>query len=102
MAARYQHVTDALRSQVASQVGDLIWNPAADSDGRVTLLVRRNSLATLLAAADECITGHHRGTDPNPDLLAEIAELRTALAADAAPSGTSNETKTETTRRSQR
>ena len=29
MAARYQHVTDAMRSQVASQVGDLIWNPPA-------------------------------------------------------------------------
>ena len=26
MAARYQHVTDAMRSQVASQVGQLIWD----------------------------------------------------------------------------
>jgi len=31
MAARYQHVTDALRSEVASQVGELIWTPAADA-----------------------------------------------------------------------
>jgi integrase len=29
MAARYQHVTDALRSEVASQVGELIWDTAA-------------------------------------------------------------------------
>src|SRR6266513_1988069 len=26
MAARYQHVTDTMRSQVASQVGELIWD----------------------------------------------------------------------------
>jgi hypothetical protein len=30
MAARYQHLTNSLRSRVASEVGDLIWSPATD------------------------------------------------------------------------
>jgi hypothetical protein len=34
MAARYQHVTDALRSQVASQVGQLIWETPGVAEDR--------------------------------------------------------------------
>ena len=56
MAARYQHVTDALRSEVASQVGDLIWRPTAGiGDQDATLAVRRGSLESVLAAAQECV-----------------------------------------------
>ena len=29
MAARYQHVTDAMRTEVASQVRDMIWQPGS-------------------------------------------------------------------------
>ncbi len=89
MAARYQHVTDALRSQVASQVGDLIWNPAPDSADRDLLPVRRNSLAAVLAIADECITRHRDVSGLTPDLLAAIAELSTAPAVGTTRSGIS-------------
>jgi hypothetical protein len=101
MAARYQHVTDALRSHVASQVGELIWTPAEDGGEGDILPVRRSSLAAVLVTADDCINSHRGVTNPSPDVLGAIAELRAALAADAPP-GTSNETKTETTRKSQR
>ena len=52
MAARYQHVTDTLRSQVASQVGDLIWNPSAGAGVRAAVTVPRDSLAAVLAVAE--------------------------------------------------
>ena len=53
MAARYQHVTDAMRTEVASQVGDLIWQPGEPGPDPAAVLVRRNSLATVLAFAQE-------------------------------------------------
>ena len=60
MAARYQHVTDALRTQVASQVGELIWDTAA-SDGQAPVMVHRSSLATVVAAVEDCIASHRGG-----------------------------------------
>lgn len=57
MAARYQHVTDTLRSQVASQVGEFIWSPATgESSGLVP--VSAEALATVLAFARQRLTGH--------------------------------------------
>jgi len=98
MAARYQHVTDALRSQVASQVGELIWDSAAGNDDQAPLVVRRGSLAAVLAAAEECIAGRHGGSHPAAELLAALADLRAALPPATAAPGTVNETKTETRR----
>src|SRR6516225_2171322 len=79
MAARYQHVTDTMRSQVASQVGELIWDSAAGNDDQATLVVHRGSLATVLAAVEECLATHRGGTGQRPGLLAAITELRSAL-----------------------
>jgi hypothetical protein len=98
MAARYQHVTDALRSQVASQVGELIWDSPTGSDDQAPLMVRRASLAAVLAAVEECIAGHHGITGPRTDLLAALADLRAALPPSSGPAETANETKTETRR----
>jgi hypothetical protein len=98
MAARYQHVTDALRSQVASQVGELIWDSAAGNDDQAPLVVRRGSLAVVLAAVEECIAGHYGGSHPAAELLAALADLRAALPPATAAPGTANETKTETRR----
>jgi hypothetical protein len=91
MAARYQHVTDAMRSEVASQVGELIWTPAADAR-KDRLTVRPEELAVLLAAARDCLARHE---DPNDraELRAALAELDASLAAAAVPSGTPTETK---------
>jgi len=100
MAARYQHVTDALRSEVASQVGDLIWNPAAGiGDQGATLAVGRGSLEAVLAAAELCVTNHGASTVHPAELPAAIADLRAVLM--PAPE-TPNETKTETRRSEQR
>jgi Phage integrase family len=97
MAARYQHVTDALRSQVASQVGELIWKPVAEPDNEELVAVRRSSLVTVLTAVAEQVERNRVGQDPADELLAAIAHVRAALG-----SGTEarslNETKTETTR----
>jgi integrase len=101
MAARYQHVTDALRSHVASQVGELIWDSATGDDGRASLVVRRSSLTAILAAVEECIVSHHDARHPAADVLAALADLRVALPTVAAPADTSNETKTETRRASE-
>jgi Phage integrase family len=100
MAARYQHVTNALRSQVASQVGELIWAPVG-SDDQAVVVVRRGSLAAIIAAVEECITSHHESTSQSPALLAAITDLRTAVPAETTAPGTANETKTETTRPSE-
>jgi len=101
MAARYQHVTDALRSQVASQVGELIWDTAAGDDDQAPVMVRRGSLAAILAAVEECIAGHHGGSRPAADVLAALADLRAALPPETGAPGTANETKTETRRPSE-
>jgi len=53
MAARYQHVTDAMRTEVASQVGDLIWQPETSGGDQAAVLVRLESLAAVLAFAEE-------------------------------------------------
>jgi integrase len=95
MAARYQHVTDAMRSQVASQLGELIWDSAAASADQALVTVRYDSLAVVLALAEECVASHHTGAHRSAGVLAALADLRTALPAAASP-GTANETKTET------
>jgi hypothetical protein len=91
MAARYQHVTDAMRSQVASQLGELIWDSAAASADQAMVTVRYDSLAAVLAIAEKCVTSHHTSAHRNPGVLAALAELRAARPA-AASSETANET----------
>jgi integrase len=97
MAARYQHVTDTMRSQVASQVGELIWDSPADSD-QATIAIPRDSLAAVLATAEACISSHHGSGGPSVDLLAAIADLRAALRPSTAPAKRADETQTETRR----
>ncbi len=96
MAARYQHVTDAMRSEVASQVGELIWTPAAEAS-KDRLTVRSAALAVLLAAVEDCLARHEDLND-RAELRAALAELDASLAAAAGLSGTPTETKTETKR----
>ena len=93
MAARYQHVTDAMRTEVASQVGDLIWQPGEPGPDPAAVLVRRNSLATVLAFAQE-----HANRRCSAELQAAITDLWASLPSRAAAPATSYETKTETTR----
>ena len=96
MAARYQHVTDAMRSQVASQLGELIWDSAAASANQATVTVPCESLAAVLAVAEDCLTSHHPDAHGGAGELAALAELRAALPAAAGHPGTANETTNET------
>ncbi|MHB1597128.1 MAG: tyrosine-type recombinase/integrase [Streptosporangiaceae bacterium] len=96
MAARYQHVTDAMRSQVASQVGELIWDSAAGTAAEAAVTVPSGSLAAVLAVAEQCIASHHTTGDRGAGALAALAELRAALPSAAGSPETANETKTET------
>jgi integrase len=99
MTSRYQHVTDSMRSQVASQVGDLIWDSPGGSNDQASLMVRRGSLAVILAAAEECIASHP-GTSKRHELLGALADLRASLPLTMPTPRTSTETKTETRRSS--
>jgi hypothetical protein len=77
--APWRPVTDTMRSQVASQVGELIWDSAAGNDDQGTLVVHRGSLAIVLAAVEECLATHRGGTGQRPGLLVAITDLRGAL-----------------------
>jgi integrase len=102
MAARYQHVTDVMRSQVASQVGDLIWNPPTDPGDRAAVTVPSDSLAAILAVAEECVASHRGRARQSAEVLAALGELRAALPDAPARCETANETKTETRRPTER
>ena len=77
MAARYRHVTDGMRSRVAGQLGDLIWDPVAAAD-QAMVTVRYDSLTAVLAVAEKCVTSRHTGARRSPAVLAALAELRAA------------------------
>jgi len=98
MAARYQHVTDAMRSQVASQVGDLIWNLPTGTGDRAAVTVHSDSLAAVLAIAEKCVASHRGRAAQSAEVLAALTELRATLPDAAGRSETANETKTETRR----
>jgi len=103
MAARYQHVTDAIRAEVASQVGSLIWEARAGSDSeRVT--VRRDTLAAILPLVDDAITSGGGDAERLADLREALADLRAGLSGtqDEGAPGTPTETETETRRQAER
>jgi hypothetical protein len=72
-----------MRSQVASRVGELIWN-SSTGGGQAAFMVRRGSLAAVLAAVEECIN-QHGGPGQLPGLEAAFAELRAALPPERRP-----------------
>ena len=85
MAARYQHVTDAMRTQVAGEVGDLIW--ADPEPARVTamLTVRRDSLAVVVAAAQRCLALHGPDATEAAGLAAALVDLRSSMSGEPGP-----------------
>jgi hypothetical protein len=85
MAARYQHITDAIRQKVAGQVDQVIWQTtsAPDSSGLVT--VQREALAVILPIVDIGLA--HSGVEALADLKDAIAHLRAALADGATDGG---------------
>ena len=75
----YQHVTDAIRQDVAKQVDELIWQAdgaVADAD---TVPVNRSSLAALLRLAEFGLT--HSDSTVAADARAALDHIRTILGA---------------------
>src|SRR5260221_4011941 len=95
MAARYQHVTDTIRQDVARQVDGLIWRvrgrvDAADADGPgevdgaardAIVPVDRGWLATILDLADLRMAHADQATTGRaPPVVAPVRELLAASA----------------------
>lgn len=79
MATRYQHVTDAIRAEVASQVGSLIWEARGDRGADGTVTVRRGSLAAILPLVEDGLASGGIDGAGLADLRAALADLRAAL-----------------------
>lgn len=52
MAARYQHITDTIRKNVADQVDQVIWQTTSSSGGRGLVTVQREALTAILPIVD--------------------------------------------------
>ncbi len=84
MAARYQHVTDTIRQEVARQVDDLLWQARGEADhgdSDRTVQVDRDALAMILRLA-ELGLAHDEEVD-RIESRAVIEQARTALRRDA-------------------
>ncbi len=85
MAARYQHITDAIRQKVAGQVGQVLWQTTS-SPGRTDLVtVRREALTAILPIVDIGLA--NSDVEVLADLEDAIAHLRAALIDGSADDG---------------
>jgi hypothetical protein len=87
-----------MRNEVASQVGELIWQAPGPGQATGLLLVRRASLAIVLAAAEQYVTLHEVDRGQAAELMAALADLRASLTPGPGSPGTANEPKTEPNR----
>jgi len=79
MAKRYQHVTDTVRADVASQVGDLIWKARSQRAGHQTVLARRDSLAAILPLVEDAVVQEAFDDLDLVELQTALTDLRTAM-----------------------
>jgi integrase len=81
MAARYQHVTDTIRQDVARQVDVLIWQARETATGEDTVPVSRGSLTAILRLAELGLV--HADETVMADAQEAIEQIRAVLAAGA-------------------
>jgi integrase len=81
MAARYQHVTDTIRQDVAMQVDALIWQARDAATGEDTVPVSCGSLAAILRLAELGLV--HADEAVMADAQEAIEQIRAVLAAGA-------------------
>jgi integrase len=81
MAARYQHVTDTIRQDVAMQVDSLIWQARDAATGEDTVPVSRASMAAILRLAELGLV--HADEVVMADAQEAIEQIRAVLAAGA-------------------
>jgi hypothetical protein len=79
MAARYQHVTDTIRQDVARQVDVLIWQARDSATGEETVPVSRGSLTAILRLAELGLV--HADEAVMADAQQAIEQIRAVLAA---------------------
>jgi integrase len=96
MAARYQHVTDAIRQDVARQVDGLIWQARGDAADATTVPVNRGSLAAILRLAELGLARGDRTV--TTDEREAIEHIRTVLADSQQPGTGSDPTTTGETK----
>jgi hypothetical protein len=96
MAARYQHVTDTIRQDVARQVDGLIWQAPGTAADDSTIPVSRASLTAILRLAELGLV--HAEEAVMTDAQEAIEQIRAVLAASAGdlPAG-ADETGPDTT-----
>lgn|GEM_PF-1905440 len=78
MAARYQHVTDTIRQDVARQVDVLIWQARNTATGEGTVPVSRSSLTAILRLAELGLV--HADEAVMADAQEAIERIRAVLA----------------------
>ena len=81
MAARYQHVTDTIRQDVARQVDGLIWQARGTAAGDSTIPVSRASLTAILRLAELGLV--HPDEAVMADAQEAIEQIRAVLAGGA-------------------
>jgi len=79
MTRRYQHVTDSMRADVATQVGNLIWDVRSPNATHQTVVVRRSSLAVILPLVEDAVVQGSLGDADLDELQSALTDLRTAL-----------------------
>ena len=78
MAARYQHVTDTIRQDVARQVDGLIWQAVSTAADDSTIPVSRDSLTAILRLAELGLV--HADEAVMADAQEAMEEIRAVLA----------------------
>jgi hypothetical protein len=71
MVARYQHITDTIRRNVAGQVDQVIWQTTSSTEEAGTVTVQREALAVILPVVDIGLA--HSDVDTLADLEEAIA-----------------------------
>jgi integrase len=80
MAARYQHITDAIRRQVARQVDQMIWETGGQPSEDEMVKVKRQALAVILPLVETGLA--HSDVEALAATQEAIAHLRAALSRD--------------------
>jgi integrase len=82
MAKRYQHVTDQIRAEVASQVDSLIWAARSADAAADAVYIRRDSLAAILPLVEDRLLAENGDDDIDmEELELALADFRKALSA---------------------
>jgi len=78
MATRYQHVTDAIRTDVAKQVSDLLWTGEGGAPNQ-TIMLERRTVAAILPVVEKEMAKKELAPLARAELEAAVTQIRMAL-----------------------